>query len=389
MARFQSFVSRLRPTIRLVQLVCLASISTACVTVVRDASAEDPPSPTMVPPVSWMLEPTPLPNATALTEAEMKPYTEKLPGMDVTFDMVPIPGGKFRMGSPDSEPDRQDDEGPQFEIEIEPFWMGKCEVTWDEFELWGMGLDKQYREITRAKNTKYDELADTISMPTKPYADMTFGMGKDGYPAICMTQLAAKVHCKWLSAKTGRLYRLPTEAEWEYACRAGTETAYSFGDDLDELDDYAWSYDNSDDQYQKVGQKKPNPWGLYDMHGNVAEWVLDQYEPDGYLKLAAMQGTNRLIVPTKIYPRVVRGGSWWDDPETLRSAARRQSDPEWKKQDPQIPRSIWYHTDADFVGFRVVRPLRNPTAEEAEKFDLDKAQRDAIIEYAETRGTAP
>ena len=192
-------------------------------------------------------------------------------------------------------------------------------------------------------------------------------MGKGEYPAICMTQHAARTFCKWLSAKTGRYYRLPTEAEWEFACRAGTKTAFSFGDNLDELDDHAWYFDNSDDAYQKVGQKKPNPWGLHDMHGNVAEWVLDQYQADYY---GTGNSVNPLNIPKTLYPRVVRGGGWDDDPEMLRSAVREGSSDEWKDEDPQIPRSIWYHTNAIGVGFRVVRPMIEPSEKEkAERWD--------------------
>lgn len=337
-------------------------------------------------PVTWMLKPVETPDADAATEAEMKPYTQKIIGTDVSFDMVPIPGGTFTMGSPEDEADRKEDEGPQFEASVEPFWMGKCEVTWEEYELWGMGLDKQFRRVTGGKTTEWDTLADAITLPTKPYADMSFGMGKDKTPAICMTQLGAKMYCKWLSAKTGYYYRLPTEAEWEYACRAGTKTAFSFGDDPGDLDDYGWHYGNSDDKYQKVGQKKPNPWGLYDMHGNVAEWVLDQYTPDGYAQFAGKSLKNPIIMPTKIDPRVVRGGSWFDDAERARSAARAGSTPNWKAQDPQIPQSVWYLTDAEWVGFRVVRPLRKPTAQEAAKYEIDEEQKTSMIEYREMRG---
>ena len=186
--------------------------------------------------------------------------------------MTPIPGGTFKMGSPANEKDRKDDEGPQVEVKLEPFWMGKCEVTWGEYELWGLGLDQQRRKAKNVEVSAWDKTADALAIPTKPYSDMTFGMGKDGYPAICMTQFAAKMYCKWLSAKTGRYYRLPTEAEWEYACRAGTTSAYSFGDDPEKLDDYGWFEGNADEKYHKIGQKKPNEWGLYDMHGNVGEW---------------------------------------------------------------------------------------------------------------------
>jgi formylglycine-generating enzyme required for sulfatase activity len=310
-----------------------------------------------------------IPDADAAAESEMKPYTDYIPNTVAKFTMLPIPGGTFTMGSPDDEADRFDDEGPQFKVTVEPFWMGKHEVTWDEYEAFMMCLDIAYRRQNEVALTSLEKNADVVSRPTKPYTDMTFGMGKEGFPAICMTQLAARMYCKWLSQKTGRYYRLPTEAEWEYACRAGTSTAYSFGNDPAEIDDYAWHIDNSREAYQKVGKKKPNPWGLYDMHGNVAEWVLDQLVEDHYAKFSGktVSVPEALAIPTTLYPRVVRGGSWDDDVDMLRSAARAGSTEEWKEQDPQFPQSIWYHTDAKHVGFRIVRPLRKPTPEEEEK----------------------
>lgn len=359
--------------------------------------------PNRLPTVVWLPEPISNPDALATTEAEMKPYTEEIPNCDVSFEMVPIPGGKFIMGSPESEEgrwlrdedgkeikddqgNRISDEGPQHEVEIEPFWMGKFEVTWDEYELWGMGLDhdrlmraldKEGREMTAR-----EKLVDALTRPTKPYTDMTFGMGKSGYPAICMTQLAARAYCKWLSAKTGRYYRLPTEAEWEYACRAGSTTAFSFGDDPDELDDYAWYFDNSDDAYHKVGQKKPNAFGLYDMHGNVMEWVQDQYQPDAYAERAGKVTKNPFVPCKTEYPRVARGGCWDDDPERLRSAARAHSHEGWKMQDPQIPQSIWYVTEVYCPGFRVVRPLRVPEPDEIKDFEPEY---EVMKEYREAQ----
>lgn len=303
-------------------------------------------------------------------DTEAKPYKQAIPGTDVTFEMVPIPGGEFVMGSPENEAYRGDDEGPQVKVKIEQFWMGKHEVRWDEYDIWSYGLDIQRRKLAGVAPTPIDVSADGVTKPTKPYTDMTFGMGHDGYPAICMTQLAAKTYCVWLSEKTGHYYRLPTEAEWEYACRAGTTTAYSFGDDASKLDDHGWHYDNGDESYHKVGLKKPNPWGLYDMHGNVSEWVLDQYSPDFYKSLGAGKVSSPLNVTKTLYPRVVRGGSWDDDPDGLRSAARHFSDPDWKIQDPQVPKSIWYLTDALHVGFRVVRPATVPDKKTIESLKL-------------------
>ena len=301
------------------------------------------------------------------TEAEMKVYTNSIPGAPVKYAMVPIRSGEFAMGSPDNEPGRKPDEGPQHKVKISAFWMGQCEVTWNEFELF-MFPDEEHKFKENYKTDPYaDKVSDAVSRPTKPYVEMSFGMGRDGYPAISMTQHAANKYCEWLSAKTGHFYRLPTEAEWEYACRAGTTTAYSFGDDASKLGDYAWFEGNSDFKYQKVGRKKPNPWGLYDMHGNVAEWCLDQYEPN-YSRFASGPATDPLVRSAKPYPQVVRGGAWSDEAELLRSAARRASEKGWKAQDPQLPKSIWYHTDAQFLGFRLVRPLQVPSPEEMLKY---------------------
>jgi formylglycine-generating enzyme required for sulfatase activity len=331
----------------------------------------------LIPPLAIAGEPDPKdpylrdPDSEATTEAEMKPYKQRLRDTEISFEMVPIPGGTFTMGSPETEENRNEDEGPQHQVTISPFWMGRHEVTWDEYDTWRTELDRQRRNLMRRIADDVDKTADAVTRPTTEYTDMTFGMGHDGYPAISMTQLAAKFYCHWLSQKTGHYYRLPTEAEWEYACRAGTTTAYSFGDDPDDLDEYAWYYDNSDEAYHKVGLKKPNPWGLHDMHGNVAEWCLDQYFPDFYAQFAGDEpAVNPLAVPSTLYPRVVRGGSWFDDPEMLRSAAREKSDPSWKVRDPQLPKSMWYHTDADFVGFRLVRPLVRPSNEEMRKLVL-------------------
>jgi formylglycine-generating enzyme required for sulfatase activity len=292
------------------------------------------------------------------TEADMKPYKEAIPRTDVSFEMVPIRGGEFKMGTPDSEKGHKPDEGPLHSVKVDPFWMGKYEVTWDQYRMF------MFTQMAKEADNK-DEVVDAVSRPTRPYVEMSFGMGLEGYPAISMTQHAANKFAEWVSARTGHFYRLPTEAEWEYACRAGTTTAYSFGDDPAQLGEYAWSSGNSPEKYQKVGTKKPNPWGLFDMHGNVMEWTLDQYDPKGYKPGAA---TNPWNVATAPYPHAVRGGSWQDAAPALRCGARVASDPLWKEQDPQLPKSIWYHTDAQGLGLRLVRPLKVPTAEQMYKY---------------------
>ncbi len=296
------------------------------------------------------------------TASEMKPYTETIAGTDIKFDLVPVPGGEFVMGSPAGEAKRGEDEGPQHPVKIAPFWMGKYEVTWDEYDQFAFSLDlkkKKRENVDPTTQSEAEKGADAVTRPTPPYADETFGHGREGHPVLCITHHAAMEYCRWLSIKTGKIYRLPTEAEWEYACRAGTKTAYFFGNDPKALGEYAWFAENSDDLTHPVAQKKPNPWGLYDMYGNVAEWCLDQYQKDAYARfpVGAVTPSPVLLPNADRFPHVARGGSWADAPARLRSAARRGSDKSWIKRDPQRPQSIWWLTDADFVGFRIVRPV--------------------------------
>ncbi len=312
-------------------------------------------------------------NLKETSAADMKAYTNFIPGTEVKYSAVVIPGGEFEMGSPDGEKGRKADEGPRHKVKISPFWMGRTEVTWNEYELF-MYPDQEKALTLDTNNPYLDKASDAVSRPTKPYVEMSFGMGKGEYPAISMTHHAASKYCQWLSAKTGHYYRLPTEAEWEYAARAGTTTTYFFGDDPAAMKDYAWYATNSDFKYQKTGRKKPNPWGLHDIYGNVMEWCLDQYGTNTYATPPAQDSWVKTTTP---YPHVARGGHWDDEDLTmLRSSVRRFSDRLWKQQDPQLPKSIWYHTDAQGLGLRVVRPLVVPPPEELLKVWNNGQERD-------------
>ena len=223
--------------------------------------------------LTFLENPVPVADSEATTEAEMKTYTDKIPGTELTFKMIPIKGGKFKMGSPDSEKGRQADEGPQVDVEVLPFWMEEHETTWQHFQQFALKHLRQSRKSVDSLSAS-ERLADAMACPTSPWQIGVIShdnAGKPGYPASGMTIYAAQAYCKWLTAITGRYYRLPTEAEWEYACRAGSTTAYSFGNGIDHLDDYAWWFNNTDGKgSQMVKQKKPNAWGLYDMHGNMS-----------------------------------------------------------------------------------------------------------------------
>lgn len=303
----------------------------------------------------------------ALSQARLKvskEYEQKIPGAEISFEMTYIPSGMFWMGSAATESGRKSDEGPLHQVEIDSLWVGKVEVTWD---LYGLFLKENKSLFTDLPEVKKKGI-DAVSRPTPPFEDPSLGMGRKGFPVVNVSPYAALSFCKWLSIMTGKFYRLPTEAEWEYICRAGTKTAYSFGDDLKQLGDYAVFFDNSNGQYAKGATKKPNDWGIFDMHGNVSEWTLDEYNEAYYTKFEGSTSHAPWNIPTSLYSRVYRGGSWDDDAGDLRSASRKKSGLALQKNDPQIPKSFWWFTNASFIGFRLVSPAKSPTDEELRKF---------------------
>ena len=268
-------------------------------------------------------------------------YTQKLPGSTVAIEMIAIPGGDANLGSPSDEPGREATDQPKRKVQIPPFWMGKYEITWEQF-LPYVYLDNSESILS---SNRLEGLVDKdgVSHPTKPYGSVYRERGEKGYPALGMTEHAADNFCRWLSRKTGQNYRLPTEDEWEYACRAGTVSAFFWGTDAARCKDYGWYRENSMDgsgreTTRPVGKLRPNKFGLFDMTGNVGEWC---------------QKTGPMAV--------IRGGSFMDPSGRLRSASRKFEESDWNEMDPKSPPSVWWLASADFVGFRIVRSLENPT----------------------------
>ena len=295
-----------------------------------------------------------------VSSQDFLPYTQSIPGQDITFEFSPITGGQYEMGSTVDNKNAEPDEFPAHAVHVDDFWMGIHEVTWDQYDTFVFQELDSIGGISEAQMEPFG--IDGITGASTPYVDMSFGMGKDDYPAVNMTQYGAIMFCKWLTAKTGIFYRLPTEAEWEYACKTG-----ALGEDQP-FTDQAWHKKNSEFQYETVGTKLPDTHGVYDMLGNVSEWVLDQYDTSFY---AVSPESNPLNTPKTLYPRVVRGGSWKDKPELLRCTARQFSRQRWKRRDPQIPKSRWWHSNASFVGFRIVRPAEQPSVEEIKNYWLE------------------
>jgi formylglycine-generating enzyme required for sulfatase activity len=243
----------------------------------------------------------------AFGDEKLKTTTDQLPKTTVKFDMVQLPAGKVTLK-----------DGKEYNIK--PIWISTTEVTWDLYDVYWVRLDLPPDH----RNDKKD--AD--SRPSKPYEPPDRGFGHDGYPAGSIHFFEADRFTKWLSAKTGHKYRLPTEAEWTYACRAGGNGQVAKAN----LKDVAWYVDNGDDKTHAVGKMKPNAWGLYDTLGNVAEWAV---RPDG--------------------TGVACGGSFQDEAEDVNSDNHAEYTRGWQRKDPQDPKGHSWLSDGPHIGFRIVR----------------------------------
>lgn len=298
-------------------------------------------------------------------------YTEYIPETTVSFNMIAVNGGTFMMGSPEKEPFRNPDESPQHQVELSPFYMAESETTWNMYWAFYVSTMSEGRtppDVIYFNNQNAVDV-DGISGPTPPWGYPDQGWGHGDMPAITMTHYAAETFCQWLSAKTGKTYRLPTEAEWEYAARGGTESAYFFPGspkDYSEhgfmknifkpkteiISDYVVYDKNSDRRTKSPEEVLPNPLGLKNMLGNVLEYTSDKYNPDAYNNRT---GVTRDPVVTVGDEWVVRGGNYTSDAADVRSAARGHTNhTEWLKTDPQQPKSIWWYSDIKGIGFRVV-----------------------------------
>jgi formylglycine-generating enzyme required for sulfatase activity len=231
-------------------------------------------------------------------------YRETIPGTVVSFEMVPVPGGTITI---DGKP-----------IDVKPFFIGQTEVTWDLYDIFALGLDVP----------KGGGGADAIARPSQPYSAPDYGWGHAGSPAISIARQAAEAFTGWLSTKTGKKYRLPTEAEWTHAASlaAGKDPLTAA-----RLDAIAWHRENASQRTHPVGTKAADALGLYDLFGNAAEWV---------------SAGNAFVT---------RGGSFRSAANGLGPSTRAEQDESWNERDPQLPKSRWWLSDGPFVGFRVVR----------------------------------
>jgi formylglycine-generating enzyme required for sulfatase activity len=236
-----------------------------------------------------------------MTDAQDKNFVERFEDHATEMKMVRIPDGEVEVNG--------------VKKQIKNLYFQETEMPWQIYEIWALRLDQTEEDQTKG--------VDAVSRPSKPYAVIFTGFGHHGFPVNCVSHNAATEFCKWLSTKTGKKYRLPTDWEWQYA-------AYAAPSKPAPIDQTAWYWDNADDLTHPCAKKAANLWGLYDMLGNVAEWANTEEKA------------------------VVCGGSWKDKAPNIGGGYKLPEDPAWNMNDPQNPKSKWWLANGQFIGFRVV-----------------------------------
>lgn len=259
----------------------------------------------------------------------MESFEQTIPGTTISFTMIPIPGGVVDVEREVAAPEEGGEATKEIvEVEVAPFYMLSTEVTWDLYDVLVFRFDLPEPD----RRGKADP--DGISRPTNPYIATDRGYGHNGWPAISISHQGALSLCEWLTVKTGKRFRLPTEDEWEHAARAGTPRSagrWWFGDDQEEFKQQGWFRLNSNLKTHAVGTLPANPLGLFDIYGNSSEWCTTT--AGGY---------------------VMRGGSFQDRSKKANSFYRSIPHKGWNATDPQLPKSPWWLADGPFAGFRVI-----------------------------------
>jgi formylglycine-generating enzyme required for sulfatase activity len=292
------------------------------------SSSDSSPAPAAAPPRANAPEP-------AATSSKPIAWSQKISGTTLAIDLVALPAGSIETDDPNAR-------GAKRALDLSAFSISKLEIPWEAYDAFVFGLDKPSPDGSGASSAS--DATDAVTRPSHPYITMDRGYGHAGYPAISVSFHGAEEFCRWLTIKSGRKFRLPTESEWEYACRAGDRASVPFDGDLRALDAHAWYRANAQAKTHPCGAKEPNAWGLGDMLGNAGEWCTSA---DG--------------------KGVVRGGSFRDEAEAVTFRARKPADPAWNKSDPQLPRGIWWLADGGFVGFRIVCEAAGDSVRESAK----------------------
>ena len=244
----------------------------------------------------------------AQSGGKLERFTQSLPDSPEKIEMLPVPGGSLKIRNQ--------------AVTAKPIWLSKTEIPWEVYDVFlGSGQPSPAYD-----QTQYGP--DAIALPSKSYILPDLGWGHNSYPAINVSWDSVTMFCRWLSKVSGKKYRVPTEAEWELACRAGNLGVWKL--DKPTLEKSAWYIGNSDRLTHPVGKKAPNKYGLHDILGNPGEWATD------------LEGKPILC-----------GGTFLDPPAAISPATRRRQTPKWQETDPQIPKSRWWLADGKFVGLRL------------------------------------